>query len=83
MAAGLIQSDPSIMMGKQVVVGTHIPAESILAKLATGETTDQLLETHPRSNKESIRAALSIAALSIASKDLRAEVVDPIAEHGT
>ena len=40
----LIQSDPLIMMGKLVIVGTRITAELILDKLAAGETVEQLLE---------------------------------------
>ena len=61
MAAPLIQSDPSIMMGKPVVAGTRIPVELILEKLAAGETADHLLEAHPRLTREGISAALSFA----------------------
>ena len=78
MAAELIRSGPSIMMGKPVVAGTRIPVELILEKLAAGETIDQLLEAHPRLSKEDIPAALSFAA-----EALRADVVYPIPGHGT
>ena len=77
MGAEMIQSNPSIMMGKPVVAGTRIPVELILEKLAEGETIDQLLEAHPRLSKEGILAALSFAASA-----LRADVVYPIPEHG-
>ena len=77
MGAEMIQSNPSIMMGKPVVAGTRIPVELILEKLAEGETIDQLLEAHPRLSKEGILAALSFAASA-----LRADVVYPITEHG-
>ena len=77
MAAELIRSDPSTMMGKPVVAGTRIPVELILEKLAEGEMIDQLLEAHPRLSKEDILAALSFAA-----EALRADVVYPIPEHG-
>ena len=40
----LIQSHPSIMMGKPVVTGTRITVELILEKLAAGETVEQLFE---------------------------------------
>ena len=65
MAAPLIQSDPSIMMGKPVVAGTRIPVELILERLAAGETVDQLLEAHPRLTKEGIQAALGFAAQAL------------------
>ena len=58
----LIQSDPSIMMGKPVVAGTRITVELILEKLAAGETVEQLLEAHPRLTSEGIQAALDFDA---------------------
>ena len=61
MAAELIQSAPSIMMGKPVIAGTRIPVELILEKLAAGETAEQLLEAHPGLTKEGIQAALGFA----------------------
>ena len=48
MKAELIQSDPAVMMGKPVIVGTRITVELILDKLSTGETVEQILEAHPR-----------------------------------
>ena len=62
MDTALIQSDPSVMMGKPVVVGTRITVELILEKLAAGETVEQILEAHPRLTRESISAALVYAA---------------------
>ena len=74
MVTELIQSDPSIMMGKPVVAGTRIPVELILEKLAAGETVDQLLEAHPRLSREGILAALSFAASALRSRN---ETVSP------
>ena len=56
MPKNLIQSDPSIMMGKPVIAGTRITVESILEKLAAGETVEQLLEAHPRLTREAVQA---------------------------
>jgi uncharacterized protein (DUF433 family) len=75
MQRNLIQSDPSIMMGKPVIAGTRITVELILEKLSAGETIEQILEAHPRLTEEAIRAALAFA-----SEALRADVVYPIAE---
>jgi uncharacterized protein (DUF433 family) len=58
----LIQSQPNIMMGKPVVVGTRITVELILEKLAAGETFDEILEAHPRLTKPAILAAIEFAA---------------------
>jgi uncharacterized protein (DUF433 family) len=38
MSEELIQSDPSIMMGKPAIVGRRMTVELILEKLAAGET---------------------------------------------
>jgi uncharacterized protein (DUF433 family) len=70
---GIIQSNPSIMMGKPVIAGTRITVESIIEKLAAGESVEQILKAHPRLNRESIRAALDFAA-----KALRSDVVYPL-----
>ena len=52
-----IVSDPAVMMGKPVVVGTRITVELILEKLAAGETVEQVLEAHPRLTREAVQAA--------------------------
>lgn len=57
----LIQSEPSIMMGKPVVAGTRITVELILEKLAAGETIEQLLDAHPRLTSQGVLAALESA----------------------
>jgi uncharacterized protein (DUF433 family) len=75
MASHLIQSDPSVMMGKAVIAGTRITVELILEKLAAGETIEQLMEAHPRLTKEAIHAALDFAAQA-----LHADVVYPVVE---
>jgi uncharacterized protein (DUF433 family) len=67
MKNNIIQCDPSIMMGKPVVVGTRITVELILEKLAAGETIEQLLEAHPRLTKDAVLAALAYAAEAIRS----------------
>jgi len=60
-------------MGKPVIVGTRITVESILEKLAAGETVEQIVEAHPRLNEDAVRAALAFAADA-----LRADVIYPL-----
>jgi uncharacterized protein (DUF433 family) len=76
MNTALIESNPTIMMGKPVIVGTRITVESILERLAAGETKEQLLAAHPRLTEPAIAAALAFAAQA-----LRADVIYPIAEQ--
>lgn len=68
-----IHSDPAVMMGKPVVIGTRITVESILEKLAAGESEAQILSEHPRLTQEAIRAAFAFAA-----QVLRADVIYPL-----
>jgi uncharacterized protein (DUF433 family) len=71
----MVVSDPKIMMGKPVIAGTRITVELILEKLAAGESSEQILESHPGLNREAIQAALAFAA-----EALRADVIYPIVE---
>ena len=73
MADSLIESDPSIMMGKPVVKGTRVTVELILEKLGAGETIEQVLEAHPRLTREGVLAALRFGA-----EALRADVAYPL-----
>jgi uncharacterized protein (DUF433 family) len=72
MRGNLIESNPSVMMGKPAITGTRVTVELILEKLAAGETVEQIMEAHPRLTKEAVRAALAFAA-----EALRADVVYP------
>ena len=71
----LVVSNPTVMMGKPVIIGTRITVELVLDKLAAGETVEQILDAHPRLTREGIQAALAFA-----SEALRADIVYPIDE---
>ena len=72
----IIQSNPSVMNGKPVVMDTRITVELILEKLAAGETLDQIIAAHPHLTKEAIYAALSFAAQA-----LHADMIYPLTEQ--
>ena len=55
--AGLILSNPKVMMGKPVIRGTRITVELILEKFAAGLTEEEILRAHPHITREGIRAA--------------------------
>jgi uncharacterized protein (DUF433 family) len=76
MRRSLIQADPAIMMGKPVIAKTRITVESILEKLAAGESIEQILEAYPRLTREGVLAALDFAA-----RALRADVVYPLSHE--
>lgn len=60
-----IAFNPEIQYGKPVISGTRITVELIIEKLAEGESIDQILESHPHLNRDSIFACLSYAADSL------------------
>ncbi len=68
-----IVSDPAVMMGKPVIQGTRVTVESILERLAAGESEARVLNAHPRLCREDILSALSFAA-----RFLRSDVVYPV-----
>lgn len=71
----MISSNPKVMMGKPVIAGTRITVESILERLAAGETAEQIMAAHPRLSAAAIQAALRFAA-----EALKADVVYPLPE---
>jgi uncharacterized protein (DUF433 family) len=67
-----IISNRDVMMGKPVIKGTRITVESILERLAAGESEAQIIEANPRLRLSDIRDALRFAADA-----LHADVVYP------
>ena len=57
-----ITIDPKIMVGKPTIRGLRITVDQILKALASGISTDELLEDYPELEKEDIEAALLYAA---------------------
>ncbi len=68
-----IVSDPAVMMGKPVIQGTRVTVESVLERLAAGESEAQVLGAHPRLCHEDILAVLAFAAYS-----LRSDLIYPV-----
>ena len=53
--------NPDIQFGKPTITGTRIAVDLILEKLSEGETVEQILESHPKLQKEDVFACLSFA----------------------
>ena len=69
-----IEVDLKKMMGKPVIKGTRITVELIIEKLGAGETIESMLLSYPSLTKESVLAALQLAA-----HNLKADHIFPIA----
>jgi uncharacterized protein (DUF433 family) len=67
-----ITVNPAVLHGKACLRGTRIPVAVVLANLADGLTTEEILESYPSLTPAGIRAALAYAA------DLAQERVLPL-----
>lgn len=65
MSEKMVISDPKIMMGKPVIVGTRITVESILDRLAADESIEAILAAQPRLTREAVLAAIEFAARAL------------------
>ncbi len=59
--ANVIHSDPNILGGTPVFVGTRVPAQGLIDYLAAGDSLDQFLDAFPSVTREQAVAALEWA----------------------
>lgn len=64
-----ITRDASICGGEPVITGTRITVRTVLASLAEGMGTDELLRDFPTLSSDALRAVIAFAAVS-AEEDL-------------
>ena len=64
---GVVHSDPKIMSGTPVFVGTRVPAQSLFDYLEGGDTLDEFLRQFPTVRREQAVAALEQARDSVLS----------------
>ena len=61
--------DPQICGGEAVIKGTRVPVRTVLASLAEGDRTADILKDFPTLTEEDVRAVIAFAAAS-AEEDL-------------
>ena len=61
----VVHSDPEILSGTPVFVGTRVPAQSLLDYLEGGDTVDEFLRQFPSVSREQAMAALDQARESV------------------
>ena len=64
---GVVHSDPEVLGGTPVFVGTRVPVQSLFDYLEGGETLDEFLRQFPSVKREQALAALEIARDSVLS----------------
>jgi len=65
-----ITSDPAQMAGVPCIRGLRFPVSSILAMVADGMSTEEILLEHPDLELEDIREALRYASLAVLERQL-------------
>ncbi len=60
-----IEINPQKLFGKPVITNTRISVDSILEKLALGDSVKDILAAYPNITKEDISACLFFAANSV------------------
>lgn len=59
--SSVIHSDPDILGGTPVFVGTRVPVKTLLDYLEAGEALDVFLDHFPSVSREQVVAALELA----------------------
>lgn len=65
-----VASEPGIMLGKPVIRGTRITVETILKKLGSGMTYEEILRDYPHLTLVDIHAAIAYAADALSTDEL-------------
>ncbi len=61
----VIHSDPEVLGGTPVFVGTRVPVQSLFDYLEGGETVDEFLRQFPSVTRQQVLAALEMARDSV------------------
>ena len=61
----VVHSDPAILSGTPVFVGTRVPVQTLFDYLEGGETLDELLRQFPSVSREQAIAAIDLARDSV------------------
>ena len=64
-ATPIIHSDPKIMGGTPVFVGTRVPFQTLIDYIEGGDTIDEFLDDFPSVSREQVIAALELAKTRI------------------
>ena len=63
----VVHSDPELMGGTPVFVGTRVPVQSLFDYLEAGDSLDEFLEAFPTISRDQAVAALEIAREVVAA----------------
>jgi uncharacterized protein (DUF433 family) len=67
-APDIVHSDPGILEGTPVFVGTRVPVQTLFDYLEGGETLDEFLRQFPSVSRDQAIAALDLARDSVITR---------------
>jgi uncharacterized protein (DUF433 family) len=67
-AKQIVHSDPEILGGTPVFVGTRVPVDALIDFLEGGDTVEDFLENYPGVSREQVFAFLEEASRALVSK---------------
>ena len=67
MAHDVVHSDPEILGGTPVFVGTRVPVKNLFDYLEAGDSLDRFLDSFPSVTREQAVAALELAREALVS----------------
>src|SRR4051812_24565945 len=59
----LVTTDPAVLSGQAVIVGTRVPVSVVLDCLAAGMSPEEIVEEYPTLTSEGVQAAAAYGAL--------------------
>ena len=65
MASKIVSSDPEVLGGTPVFVGTRVPVAVLFENFADGMTLDEVLDAYPTLSREAALSALHEAEASL------------------
>ncbi len=65
MTAKIVSSDPEVLGGTPVFLGTRVPVAVLFENLADGMTLEEILDAYPTLSREAALAALHEAEASL------------------
>ena len=65
MATRIVSSDPDVLGGTPVFLGTRVPVAVLFENLADGMTLDEIIDAYPTLSREAALAALQQAEASL------------------
>ena len=65
MASRIVSSDPDVLGGTPVFLGTRVPVAVLFENLADGMTLDEIIDAYPTLSRETALAALQQAEASL------------------